>query len=54
MKKLKKCECGTYTLKDICPKCKKETFSPHPAKFSPQDKYGKYRRQLKKSMIQNG
>jgi len=27
--KLKKCSCGRYTLKDKCPKCGKETFSPH-------------------------
>ena len=51
MKKLKKCECGQYTLKEKCPTCGKDTVSPHPAKFSPQDKYGKYRRLLKKSAI---
>ena len=27
--KLRKCSCGKYTLKDICPKCGKETFNPH-------------------------
>ena len=47
--KMKKCKsCGTYTLKDICPNCGGQAFSPHPPKFSPQDPYGKYRRMLKK------
>ena len=32
-----------YTLKEICPLCKEETVSAHPAKFSPDDKYMKYR-----------
>ncbi|MBU0894062.1 MAG: RNA-protein complex protein Nop10 [Nanoarchaeota archaeon] len=28
--KLKKCpSCSTYTLKDTCPKCKKQTKSAH-------------------------
>lgn len=30
MNKLKKCKtCNIYTLKDECPKCKKETSSAH-------------------------
>ncbi len=46
--KLKKCpKCGRYTLKDVCPACKVKTISAHPPKFSPEDKYGKYRRMLK-------
>ncbi|MCJ7505318.1 RNA-protein complex protein Nop10 [Candidatus Bathyarchaeota archaeon] len=41
---IRKClECGRYTLKPTCPICGKETVIPHPAKFSPQDKYAKYR-----------
>jgi H/ACA ribonucleoprotein complex subunit 3 len=32
-----------YTLKEKCPLCKEETVSAHPAKFSPDDKYMKYR-----------
>ena len=46
--KMTRClECGSYTLKDTCPNCKEKTASPHPPKFSPEDRYGKYRRQLK-------
>jgi H/ACA ribonucleoprotein complex subunit 3 len=45
MGKLKKCErCGLYTMKEQCPNCGERTQSAHPPKFSPQDKYGKYRR----------
>ena len=41
---LRKCsECNHYTLKDKCPKCKNDTVSAHPAKFSPDDKYMRYR-----------
>ncbi len=32
-----------YTLKERCPLCNEETVSAHPAKFSPDDKYMKYR-----------
>jgi H/ACA ribonucleoprotein complex subunit 3 len=42
---IKKCTiCGRYTLKDICPKCKNDTAGSAPAKFSPEDRYGEYRR----------
>ena len=41
---LRKCtECEKYTLKLNCPSCNKETISAHPAKFSPDDKYMRYR-----------
>ena len=41
---LRKCvSCNHYTLKDECPKCNKKTKTSHPAKFSPDDKYMKYR-----------
>ncbi len=39
--------CGSYTLKETCSNCKENTHTPHPPKFSPEDRYGKYRRQLK-------
>jgi H/ACA ribonucleoprotein complex subunit 3 len=32
-----------YTLKEKCPLCKEETVSAHSAKFSPDDRYMKYR-----------
>jgi len=41
---LRKCpKCYHYTLKERCPLCKEETVSAHPAKYSPDDKYMKYR-----------
>ena len=46
---LRKCpSCDSYTLKDSCPHCGGATFMPVPAKYSPGDRYGKYRRRLKK------
>ncbi|MFH1972920.1 MAG: RNA-protein complex protein Nop10 [archaeon] len=41
-------KCQKYTLKDKCPNCGEKTITSKPAKFSPEDKYGKYRRQYKK------
>lgn len=41
-------ECGAYTYSDVCGKCNGKTASPHPSRFSPEDRYGKYRRRLKK------
>ena len=47
--KMNKCpECGIYTLKDTCPKCDGQLKVIYPPKFSIEDKYGKYRRILKK------
>ena len=46
--KIRKCKkCGRYTLKERCPECGAETVSAHPPRFSPEDKYGKYRRLIK-------
>lgn len=36
-------KCNRYTLKLCCPGCSEETRSAHPAKFSPDDKYMRYR-----------
>ena len=46
---LMKCpNCGRYTLsKDKCPVCGSKVIVPHPPKFSPEDKYGKYRLLMK-------
>jgi H/ACA ribonucleoprotein complex subunit 3 len=42
--KMKKCErCGRYTLKATCA-CGGKSVNPVPARFSPLDPYGKYRR----------
>lgn len=46
--KIKKCmKCARYTLQEICPECGNRTVSAHPPKFSPEDKYGKWRRKIK-------
>ena len=39
--------CGHYTLSLTCPVDHGETRTPHPARFSPQDRWGKYRRALR-------
>ena len=49
MKRLRKClSCGIYTLKQKCPKCNTASNIAAPMKFSPEDKYGSYRRKAKK------
>jgi len=41
---IRKCQkCGNYTLEEICPKCGSKTVQALPPRFSPEDKYGKYR-----------
>jgi len=44
--------CKIYTLDKICSICKEKTIFKNPPRFSPQDHYGRYRRELKK--IQKG
>jgi len=46
---LRKCEkCDRYTLKKTkCPYCGGKIRIPHPPKFSPDDRYLKYRMALK-------
>jgi len=46
---LRKCgQCRSYTLKtEVCPYCGGKVMMPHPPKFSPDDKYLKYRMALK-------
>jgi H/ACA ribonucleoprotein complex subunit 3 len=34
----------TYTLQSSCPLCGGPTGTPHPASYSPEDRYGRYRR----------
>ncbi|MBS7639390.1 MAG: RNA-protein complex protein Nop10 [Candidatus Bathyarchaeia archaeon] len=49
---LRKCiKCGRYTLKrDSCPYCGGEVRVPHPARFSPDDKYASYKSALRSVM----
>ncbi|MGI0024857.1 MAG: RNA-protein complex protein Nop10 [Nitrososphaera sp.] len=41
---IRKCPTSpVYTLKHDCPHCGKATVDPHPPKYSPDDKYARYR-----------
>ncbi|MFH1322278.1 MAG: RNA-protein complex protein Nop10 [Methanobacteriota archaeon] len=42
--KIRRCSCGRYTLREICPLCGNTTNYSLPARFSLEDRYGKYRR----------
>ncbi|MAG50922.1 ribosome biogenesis protein [archaeon] len=46
-------KCKTYTLKEKCPTCNSKTTSPKPPKFSPEDKFGYWRRKAKKNDLEN-
>jgi len=49
--RIRKCRTdGTYTMKEACPKCQGPTVQVGPARYSPQDTYGKYRRMMKEQM----
>ncbi|MDN7025160.1 RNA-protein complex protein Nop10 [Methanoculleus sp. FWC-SCC1] len=37
----------TYTLSETCPVCGRPTRTAHPARFSPQDRHGRYRRVIR-------
>jgi H/ACA ribonucleoprotein complex subunit 3 len=37
----------TYTLSLTCPACGAATVTAHPARFSPQDRLGSYRRMVR-------
>tara|TARA_Y100000310_G_C20378689_1_gene667007 strand:- start:591 stop:770 length:180 start_codon:yes stop_codon:yes gene_type:complete len=45
--------CLSYTLEESCSKCGEKTILPKPAKYSPEDKYGNYRREEKKKDLKN-
>ncbi len=45
---LKRCSsCRDYTLQETCPHCGARADPNRPAKFSPEDHHGAYRRKLK-------
>ncbi|WP_018154212.1 RNA-protein complex protein Nop10 [Methanothermococcus thermolithotrophicus] len=47
--RMRKCsKCGKYTLKELC--CGENTVTVKPPRFSPEDRYGRYRRILKRSL----
>lgn len=43
--------CGKYTLKEVCD-CGGRAVSARPPKYSPEDKYGEYRRTVKKEELE--
>ena len=55
MKHILKCsKCNKYTMKDVC-ECGGKAVLVKPQKYSPEDKYGEYRRKVKKpELIKEG
>ena len=52
---LRRCTaCDTYTLEGECSSCGGATERAGPTKYSPEDRYGPYRRALKKEARQDG
>jgi len=48
MEKIKKClSCDEYMLQDFCKKCGGKTVNPKPPRYSPEDRFGEYRRRQK-------
>jgi H/ACA ribonucleoprotein complex subunit 3 len=45
-------KCNKYTIKDVCPLCNGSVVSHKPPKYSPEDKYGKFRREVKSKEYQ--
>ncbi|MEM0129917.1 MAG: RNA-protein complex protein Nop10 [Thermoplasmatales archaeon] len=39
-------KCGNYTMNARCPVCGSATISSLPPRFSPQDRFGKYRMRI--------
>ncbi len=49
MNKIKRCpSCGAYFLSERCEDCGVKTINPKPPSFSPEDRYGEYRRKQKR------
>jgi len=40
--------CARYSLAGTCPQCQAATVIPLPPRYSPEDRYGDYRRRLKR------
>ncbi|HMK53481.1 MAG TPA: RNA-protein complex protein Nop10 [Methanobacteriaceae archaeon] len=51
--KMRRCRlCSEYTIQNQCPYCGGGVKVVYPPKYSPEDKYGKYRRMLKEQSQQ--
>ncbi len=44
-------KCDVFTMKKICGTCQQKTGTTKPAKYSPEDPHGKYRRIFKKQQV---
>ncbi|MFA7341772.1 MAG: RNA-protein complex protein Nop10 [Candidatus Methanomethylophilaceae archaeon] len=45
--RMRRCDrCARYTLQAECPQCGEPSRNPLPPRFSPEDRYGAYRRKL--------
>ncbi|HHT75638.1 MAG: RNA-protein complex protein Nop10 [Methanomassiliicoccaceae archaeon] len=52
---LRKCpKCIRYTLLEQCGICGTRTNVPIPPRYSPEDRYGEYRRRLRKESERHG
>jgi len=47
---MRRCSCGRYTLQDTCPECGSGVDVLIPPRYSPEDRFGKYRRRAKREM----
>jgi len=43
-------KCDLFSMLSNCPKCNTEIHQTIPAKYSPEDKYAKYRRMAKENL----
>ncbi|MBS3816091.1 MAG: RNA-protein complex protein Nop10 [Candidatus Thermoplasmatota archaeon] len=49
MEKIRICpSCDEYSLGEMCDRCGEKTVNPKPPKYSPEDRYGEYRRKQKR------
>jgi len=49
---LRKCQsCKEYTMGDRCSRCDEKAVVPVPPRYSPDDKWGEYRRRLRKENL---
>lgn len=45
--RMRRCpKCREYTFKESCAKCNIKTRNPAPPRFSPEDRYGEWRRKM--------
>jgi H/ACA ribonucleoprotein complex subunit 3 len=53
--RMRRCgHCNVYTLSEKCKICGSPSNHVGPARYSPKDKYGRYRRQMREAMVDDG